>query len=1089
MEKLYKIGKSQIAGQGLLASRNLNPGEVVGISHSNGQPSSDIGQYYNHSESANAISELIGEDRYVIVSTPINKDEEIVLDYREQPELEQPEDFNGENLTPQREIPYAQDGIEVPKREGVRLNYDEEGNVIGESTHIMRTETDGKGNWFSFPTLFQNEDGTWVDMSSFVEQDWMPVYQEALKRGEVIDFGEDKEAAIKFGEGSWKKKLKYGGSLPKAQFGAQLANQLIKQTPKWGAFNKSIPKNKILMQEYRFIEETTKANKTWMKNADGTDFMGTPEQFVQSKSSNFQKAYPNVLKEDNKIMPLIHHSNKIFDFFDESLSSNTKYGKGVYTRPEAFHNKRVAKSFAEMMDKSNEKSVFQMYGNKRYNLYSNDIPELRKLEYRNERGLFPKGNIDYENISTIISPFSNPLKSMTGNDGMFDLTNPNIYKQTGGSLPKAQSGTELSMCSNGEWNGKSVKTACGNRDSAHNLYGSTGITIGDISDKSLSGSVRGGLGYSAHVPYSPMTGHLGLSAGTRFTGDEQSMMFNPTFDATGSVGIEGEFGGNSYNWRDPWKYGAGVYGKQDLTNGTGTTFGLYGNVGNFSGKFGYNANTGPEATIGFGLPIRQRGGLFKSFKSKLQNNPIKRKYDALKYNRSVDAFGNTGLSFSNDLQHPISRGSSILQYRGLQNTNPYTKDLEEMMAEYTIDSAPFKFGSKLGKAPKFHQPLSVIRDADGNIINAEDNRYAIKLQDVILNNKLKWASGNDKPLSLTRKFNETENRTGIHGNIADLKKKFKSGETFKLGDNTSWSVGTESVQNFGEHRYVIKDFDFDTPALLNEYKDLTKNQKKVMLNEREVVLADPKFKVTNFIKNAPRPHGLRIDTKQPELNNTGLQKQFGDVLHNKIFWSDGKDGYKKHLEYNTDISKPFDTFGKPNPMYEKYLWLKENDPSFKTTTIPNYGTDIELQLMKKRGGAMKKNKKYAQSPFSKDKLTVIDPTSMVKEIAEIGGFTSEFKNGGTLKLINGYTASKQYDKQRKLPFFAYGGQPNIEGRLYYDQDSQDDLYNFNMIDITDELIKKQNKHNRTKMIIEKYENNLELSATESEHLNSLGLLD
>ena len=138
---------------------------------------------------------------------------------------------------------------------------------------------------------------------------------------------------------------------------------------------------------------------------------------------------------------------------------------------------------------------------------------------------------------------------------------------------------------------------------------------------------------------------------------------------------------------------------------------------------------------------------------------------------------------------------------------------------------------------------------------------------------------------------------------------------------------------------------------------------------------------------------------------------------------------------------------------------------------------------------MKKNKKYAQSPFSKDKLTVIDPTSMVKEIAEIGGFTSEFKNGGTLKLINGYTASKQYDKQRKLPFFAYGGQPNIEGRLYYDQDSQDDLYNFNMIDITDELIKKQNKHNRTKMIIEKYENNLELSATESEHLNSLGLLD
>ena len=61
----------------------------------------------------------------------------------------------------------------------------------------------------------------------------------------------------------------------------------------WIKFNKSIPENKILLQEYNLIEETTKANKTWMKNTDGTDFMGTPEQFVQSKSSNFQKAYPD----------------------------------------------------------------------------------------------------------------------------------------------------------------------------------------------------------------------------------------------------------------------------------------------------------------------------------------------------------------------------------------------------------------------------------------------------------------------------------------------------------------------------------------------------------------------------------------------------------------------------------------------------------------------------------------------------------------------------------------------------------------------------------------------------------------------------
>ena len=126
------------------------------------------------------------------------------------------------------EVPMAQYGFEnkyaLPVRNGVRLNYDEEGNVNGESTHIMRAETlDGK-NWFSFPSLFQNEDGTWVDMSTSLEKDWMPVYEEAKKRGEVIEFGTDRESAIKFGEGSWK---------PKAQVGGEQATLSAYEEPAW----------------------------------------------------------------------------------------------------------------------------------------------------------------------------------------------------------------------------------------------------------------------------------------------------------------------------------------------------------------------------------------------------------------------------------------------------------------------------------------------------------------------------------------------------------------------------------------------------------------------------------------------------------------------------------------------------------------------------------------------------------------------------------------------------------------------------------------------------------------------------------------
>ena len=91
--------------------------------------------------------------------------------------------------------------IDAPNRKGVQLNDD--GSV---STHKMRTETFDNENWFSFPTVFQNEDGEFVDMSEQAESDWKPVYEEAKKRGEVADFGTDKESAFAYGDGSWKER-------------------------------------------------------------------------------------------------------------------------------------------------------------------------------------------------------------------------------------------------------------------------------------------------------------------------------------------------------------------------------------------------------------------------------------------------------------------------------------------------------------------------------------------------------------------------------------------------------------------------------------------------------------------------------------------------------------------------------------------------------------------------------------------------------------------------------------------------------------------------------------------------------------------
>jgi len=101
----------------------------------------------------------------------------------------------------------------VPKRKGKRQNPD--GSV---STHLMRTETIDNINWFSFPSLFENEDGTWLDMSD--RENWREIAMEADKRGEIIHFGANKEEALRFGEGSWKPQEKHllmkkqGGSLP-----------------------------------------------------------------------------------------------------------------------------------------------------------------------------------------------------------------------------------------------------------------------------------------------------------------------------------------------------------------------------------------------------------------------------------------------------------------------------------------------------------------------------------------------------------------------------------------------------------------------------------------------------------------------------------------------------------------------------------------------------------------------------------------------------------------------------------------------------------------------------------------------------------
>jgi len=297
-----------------------------------------------------------------------------------------------------------------------------------------------------------------------------------------------------------KSKLKYGGEdLPKAQRG--LIKQLIKSGAKyadeiiptiknyfkgvddagefvseinWGKWNKTIPDNKPLMEEYATIEKVGKAKGTWMKNPDGSKFTGTPEQWVQQQSSNYKAAFgeSKLLNPDGSPMKLYHGSPKKFDAFDESmyqLGDSGYSGAGIYTTPSKTTANSYTISGKRFHDGEIEPTLYELYGRGNnpitskqlidnsggdigfgkvgelidknlptslFNFHRKGAPRVDQLlQYdvaikNQNRGI---SNIrPIENAWEIVFPSNKQLKSAVGNNGMFDMTDPNIYKQNGG---------------------------------------------------------------------------------------------------------------------------------------------------------------------------------------------------------------------------------------------------------------------------------------------------------------------------------------------------------------------------------------------------------------------------------------------------------------------------------------------------------------------------------------------------------------------------------------------------------------------------------------------------------------------------------
>jgi hypothetical protein len=232
----------------------------------------------------------------------------------------------------------------------------------------------------------------------------------------------------------------------------------------WVKNKEDFDNNPNVIQELNDIEKSSKEAGTWMKNADGTPFQGTPEQFIVQQSTNWKNAFPEYYGET-----LTTRSNNQFDTFDESKFGATDegwYGKGIYTYPtkEAKQkglgtiygsneydlyvnsaNKGFVDEPLEGAAEMYQKNTDQLFNDlKAYNedyikkYGSNELTErlvkesyddlLKKIKAAEENDINQYTTLTVpSSANETVIPFSNRVKSAKGNI-LFDMTNPNMYK-------------------------------------------------------------------------------------------------------------------------------------------------------------------------------------------------------------------------------------------------------------------------------------------------------------------------------------------------------------------------------------------------------------------------------------------------------------------------------------------------------------------------------------------------------------------------------------------------------------------------------------------------------------------------------------
>ena len=284
-----------------------------------------------------------------------------------------------------------------------------------------------------------------------------------IQRGNLLRFAQSNNADAYIMQDIADNQMKHQNII--SNFSDKNINKVFKSEINWDKWNPEIPKNKQLLNEYNNIERATKESGTWMKNSDGSVFKGTPEQFIQQRSENFKKAFGDskLINPDGSPTIQYHGSAKKFNTFDESkfqLGDTGYSGKGIYTTPSKTMANSYATSSARFHSGEINPTVYELYGQANNPISSSQLikegtgkdlfnfhrnknwegeltPEESLMQYdaaiadqlQNVKRIRP-----WNDARELVFPSNKQLKSAIGNNGMFDMTNPNIYKTIAAGL-------------------------------------------------------------------------------------------------------------------------------------------------------------------------------------------------------------------------------------------------------------------------------------------------------------------------------------------------------------------------------------------------------------------------------------------------------------------------------------------------------------------------------------------------------------------------------------------------------------------------------------------------------------------------------